>query len=142
VDERTLAEARQWVRENRDEGVRCPCCDQFAKVYKRSLNSGMAWCLIKMHRMTRNDEFIYTPRVIDNSGTLSKLRYWDLLEGDERGWWRVTNAGRRFVRRVDKVGRWAVIYNDELLYIDDSKEIDIVEALNNKFDYESLMRGE
>ena len=33
----TLTEAKQWLKERLDEGTRCPCCNQYAKIYKRKI---------------------------------------------------------------------------------------------------------
>lgn len=46
----TLAEAQQWLAERITGGARCPCCNQYSKVYRRQINSGMARSLIAMYR--------------------------------------------------------------------------------------------
>ena len=36
--EMTLDEAKAWLRDQVDDGAHCPCCGQFAKVYKRRIH--------------------------------------------------------------------------------------------------------
>jgi len=46
----SLEYSRSWVAQNAREGVVCPCCGQYAKVYRRKLNSSMAYVLILIWR--------------------------------------------------------------------------------------------
>ncbi len=46
----TLAEAKDWLRLRGRKGAYCPCCNQYAKVYKRVLGSQMARWLIWLVR--------------------------------------------------------------------------------------------
>ena len=34
----TLSQAKDWLRVRLDEGAKCPCCAQHAKLYKRNRN--------------------------------------------------------------------------------------------------------
>jgi hypothetical protein len=43
---KTLEEAQTEFYDDLIEGTTCPCCDRWAKVYKRSINSSMAKGLI------------------------------------------------------------------------------------------------
>ena len=44
-DGETLGGARDWLRDRVEKGAKCPCCGQFAKVYRRTITSGMARAL-------------------------------------------------------------------------------------------------
>lgn len=55
----TLQDAKQYIAENIDKGVACPCCDQLAKMYARKLNTGMAYSLIKVARAYPNGEWVH-----------------------------------------------------------------------------------
>ena len=48
----TLAEAREAVRDARwsQEGITCPCCFQYVKVYKWNIIRTMAVALVEMVR--------------------------------------------------------------------------------------------
>jgi hypothetical protein len=135
----TLLEARQWLSEHVDEGAICPCCDQPAKVYPRNLSSGMAVALIKIYHSGGALDYIKT-RYIDNSGTLSKLRHWGLIEmADQRGYWKMTEIGVRFVEDRIKIPKFIILYNKSFLGYDDSEETTIREALKAPFDYDEMM---
>jgi hypothetical protein len=79
-------------------------------------------------------------------GEMAKLRYWRLLEeyaglrddGSHTGQWRVTRKGAVFVKSLIKVPKYALIYRGKLQGFG-GDEIDIEDALNNKFNYTELM---
>jgi hypothetical protein len=150
----TLEEARRWLKTQLEKGTGCPCCEQFAKIYKRKLNSSMARGLIILVRLNRRDP-IHIPSVFtehrvcaSNDGAL--LRHWGLLEevpgvrddGSRRvGYYLVTELGRKFVAGKVRVPAYAYIYNSMLLHLDDEETVDIREALGADFHYEELMRA-
>jgi hypothetical protein len=148
----TLAEATQWLRERADDGERCPCCRQFVKVYRRTINSTMARVLVLAHR-THGPAW-FRLRDIENrigrggSSEAGKLRYWGLLEeetarrpdGGRSGWWRVTEKGAEFVAGAP-VPKYARIYDGRLLGLLDGQHINIRDAFGTKFDFEELMRA-
>ena len=56
----TLADARDELRDLVNDGHRCPCCTQFAKVYRRKIHSTTARELIGFYRAAHRDWF-YLP---------------------------------------------------------------------------------
>jgi hypothetical protein len=132
-----LTSAKRWVLDNRDDGVRCPCCGQFAKVYRRKLDSSMARALIVMWRNGGQDW--QRTRGIDNSGNIAKLGLWGLVEADDRGTWRVTDDGVDFIMGKIEMAHRMVLYDGAVLDVDDSSYVDIHQALGDKFDYDELM---
>lgn len=144
LDPRTsLGTAKEYMRQRIEEGVHCVLCEQYARVYRRKLNSGMAQALVMMYRAAGLD-WCYRPDVLRDLKTSAHdntlLHYWGLWErGDEVGWWRVTTLGEEFIRDEIEVPRFAVIYNSELLRLD-GPWIDIHQALGDKFDLDELMR--
>ena len=52
----TIKEAKEHLRNNFEEGIDCPCCGQFVKLYKRKLNSGMAATLIRIVKFNGSSE--------------------------------------------------------------------------------------
>lgn len=151
-DAMPLGEARDILRELVDDGAECPCCKQFAKVYRRKVNSSMARGLIAIWRSC-GTEWCYLPDVRgrvfkgDNREE-SKLRYWDLLEeeaelrpdGGRAGVWRITPAGERWVNNGSNIPKYARIYNKRLLGLT-GEPVSIVDALGTKFNYRDLMDG-
>ena len=138
-DSMTLGEVRQLLRDNMYDGIKCPACTQFVRIYNRKLNSGMARSLIRIYIKAGLDWFDL-PRVCRGSSREEgKLRYWRLLEmGEERGLWRLTTKGELFVLGRIKVPSHAEIYDDRLLKLG-GDPINIHEALGSKFDYDELM---
>lgn len=153
----TLDEAKVYLKENFEIGVKCPCCGQFVKKYKRPMHTTMARSLIQLYQMSNLDteKYFYSGDIvkgISSTGTndLSKLKFWKLIEeakadgtqkGRTSGFWRITEAGLKFVERKTVVDQGIYLYNDKFLGFYGEK-IDIKGALGSKFDYEKLMKGE
>ena len=55
-DSTPISAARQYLWNNWDEGVKCPCCTQHVQRYRRLLNAGMARALIIMYQIQKNRE--------------------------------------------------------------------------------------
>lgn len=145
----SLREAQEWLQERVETGASCPCCGQFAKIYDRTINSGMARSLIAMYRVAPDGGWVHLPTQIGaRSREEGKLRYWDLVEektdlrtdGGRAGYWRLTEMGVAFVKGVIKVEKYARVFDGKLLRLT-GPMIGIREALTDKFDYEELMRG-
>lgn len=146
----TLEEAKAWLRERVDEGERCPCCTQMAKVYRRTIHSTMARTLVVAHHQHGLDWFHLATltATTGRGGEEGKLRYWGLIEeetgrrpdGGRSGWWRITPLGADFVLGRAKVQKYARIYDGRCLGLD-GEEISIRDALGKKFNYDELMRG-
>jgi hypothetical protein len=153
----TLADARGYVLAKRDEGVVCPCCNQFAKCYRRKLNSSMVRGLIYVYHLYKRlawsagvwlhlPQFFASHRICtSNDGSL--LRHWGLIEprpgvrldGSKRvGYYRITTLGRAFVEKKATVPKFAVLYSQELLDME-GPSITVDDALASRFSYEELM---
>lgn len=162
-DERTtsLTEAKRWLKDRLPDGAFCPCCEQLAKVYKRKLGSAMAFVLVLVDRH-KGDEWIHIPSYINaqslkpvwaaavrGGGDYAKLIHWGLLErapnqeredgSDRAGYYKITSAGRKFVRNKIRVPRHIWFYDGEPLNREDDETVSIGEALGDKFDYSELM---
>ena len=51
-----LANIKNYLRENYDEGCICPACKQTVKLYKRQISSTMAYCMILFVKHCRKNE--------------------------------------------------------------------------------------
>jgi hypothetical protein len=143
-----LHEVRDWLRERVKHGAECPCCAQYAKVYRRKINASMAVGLIRMYRMADTD-WVHVPDLNLPGGDLLKTRYWGLIEshpeiteredGSKRvGIWRLTGIGERFVLGGFAVPKYAHIYANRALNYS-GPPVSIREALGDRFDYRELM---
>ncbi len=146
----TLADARAWLELMKyDEGVHCPCCGQWSKVYWRTVTSSMARALILFWREGGTSEWVHGPTIVGRArADEGKLRYWGLVEesfgrredGGRSGFWRVTERGEAFVKNQLRIPRYALVYDGELLGFDDQDDtIGIRDALSYRFSYSELM---
>jgi len=155
VEGASLEEAREFLRRNAEAGVACPCCGQFAKVYKRKLNSQMARFLVRLYAMDRRRKkkrWFHAREIVGGTDKASSdgtyLEHWRMIEakpkedgdtGRTSGMWGITESGRAFVEGRIDANRHVVLYNNELL--DWSEEtVTLQEALGDKFDYIELMK--
>lgn len=151
-DEMTLVEARTELLHRIPEGERCPVCTQFAKMYRRKVNSSMAAGLIEMYKAFGTElgylqDVRRKTKATDNREE-SKLRYWGLVveddsrrsDGGRTGWWRVTPKGEQWVLGTSTVPKYAHLYDGECLGLG-GDQVTIMDALGQKFDYHDLMKG-
>jgi len=158
-DTRTLEEAKKWLRERFEDGAECPCCKQYVKLYKRKLNSSMAYALVAIYKYFNanpNDEWLHVPsylsRIMSSAtirgGDWSKLRYWKLIEaqkairddGSERvGNYRITDEGKKFVQGLIRVPKHVYLYNQQPVKRRDEETTSIQDALGQDFNYNELM---
>lgn len=143
----TIEHSREWLDENRHEGVECPSCDQFVRVYRRKINSAMARTLITMYHKGGTDEFVHTPSLPGDTHEASQLSWWGFIEeekvlredGGRAGYWRVTPAGESWLLNQTKAAKYALVYNSKLLGLDDEESVLVTDALGTKFNYSDLM---
>ena len=154
----TLLAARIWLQEGKERGVVCPCCDQYAKIYKRKFNSSMARGLITLARYASThpqEEWFHLATIFrdakvcaSNDGAL--LRHWGLIapfkgqrkDGSKRvGYHRLTDLGKSFARGIGTIPAYAVLYSEELLRLSE-EQVTMKAALGAKFSFEELMGGQ
>lgn len=148
-DHASLATARQWLRDRIEEGERCPCCSQFAKVYRRKIHATMARDLIMLYRKFQTASWFHLSEHVGHPGDFAKLRYWNLVveqptlrpDGGRAGWWLITAAGAVWVGGSGTVPLYAHIYDGRLLRLS-GPDVTIRDALGTRFDYAELMGRE
>jgi len=153
VSETTLADAQAWLQTRLEEGVSCPCCGQFARIYRRKLNSTMAGGLVWLVRESVNNvnrwvESNRGPRWMIGSRQLATIAHWGLIEAkpnrDEvkrtSGIWRPTELGIAFAHGRVAISKYIYLYDNKPLRFSDEKIL-IGEALGSKFSYSELMGG-
>lgn len=144
----SLIEARAYIMRDRfGDGVHCPVCDQFAKVYRRRLNASMVRALIDMYKAGGIRDYVHTPTLLKGRrGEEARLSYWELTEelterredGGKRGYWRVTRRGELFLHGVVTVPAYALVYDSQLLRLG-GEPTNVLDALGTKFDLAELM---
>jgi len=143
----TIDEARAVLRANIDKGMKCPCCTQMVKMYRRPMSAGMAVALIAIHRAAPAGAWVDVKTIDVRGGDYAKLRYWGLLEmypqtpdqaTRHAGLWRVTDKGRLFVTGALSVPKYARVFDERPKGLVGSP-VDIKQALGTKFNYQELM---
>jgi hypothetical protein len=147
----TLGQARLWLEQRLDKGAHCPCCNQYAKVYKRQINAEMAHSLGKMYvaGLHAEDGWVHLPTVLQRKqADETKLVYWELIEearearpdGGRAGWWRVTEAGETYLRGNLLVQKYALIYDGKFVGFEGELRT-IHDAMGVRFDLMELMKA-
>jgi hypothetical protein len=158
----TLEEARQWLQGHLAVGVSCPCCTQFAKIYKRPMTGTMAYALVLIYRHFRSatvGSWLHVPTFLTaqsglgpvaRGGDWAKLVYWGLIrdKGDVRddgsnraGYYQITDHGCQFVECKVRVPKYVWIYDGQALTRTEEPElVSIRDVMGTKFDYSELMR--
>jgi hypothetical protein len=149
-DDMTLGEARALLRTLVDDGAACPCCTQFAKVYRRKIHSRMARDLITFYRQHGREWGHSTETLGASAPDFVKLVYWGIVETDDlglredgskrTGWWRITSDGVEFLFDRARTPKYARVYDGRCLGLT-GDPIGIRDALGNRFFYRDLMDG-
>ena len=135
-------------------GANCPCCGQFAKIYKRRLYASIAFGIVMLHRLSRHNfgSYHHIGKIMNGygktgGGDFAKAKYWGLIEHKENtddekrcsGMWRLTEKGRAFAECSLKVPAYCAVYNGEALGFE-GEAINVRQALQSKFNYVELMQ--
>jgi hypothetical protein len=145
-DDWTLAELRDWLNSLLQDGVHCPCCGQYAKLYRRKINAGMARALIVSYRIGGGD-YVHVTQL--GSHEIAQLQWWQLVEempakrpdGGRTGWWRPTGLGMDWIYRRARVPKYVLVYDGALQAKPHGDPISVADALGSKFNLADLMEG-
>lgn len=151
-DDSTILEVKNYLRENWEEGVECPCCTQWVHLTPTKIDPTMAYWLIKLtQEYLRTGDFVDMARMEElapmRNGNYAKLRHWDLIVGlayndDETkrasGKWRPTGTGIAFAKNKMTVMRTAHLFNRKVRKFS-GEQVYIKDSLRDKFDFRELM---
>lgn len=153
LDTTTVRQARKQLAQVLRDGDKCPCCGQFAKIYRRKLNERIARVLIAMWHKKQTG-WVYLPNIGGHddtdvpsarSGEHAFAEHWGLIERNTneggRGHWRLTELGVEFIHNRVKVPKYANIYDGRLLSLDPKQTVSVIDVLKTRFIYEELMAG-
>lgn len=152
----TVAAARALIQQSFRRGIKCPCCTQLVKVYKRKLNRHMAVALAHIYVFYRDgrSEWLHVPtylteRKANPTNEVGLLRHWGLLEeatekqrpdgAKHAGYYRITPLGHEFVRDVVAVPKYIYLFDETLLGRSDDEHIRFTEAVGATFNFAELM---
>jgi hypothetical protein len=148
----TLEEAKTWLHKRLRKGARCPCCSQYARVYKRSITSQMARWLIwltvtyRAQRIAGEGEWVDVKKSPVRGGDYAKLRYWRLIQRPANldpavrssGLWRPTRDAYSFVLGNLRLPKNIYVF-DEHAVGKGAEMVTIIDALHERFNYQELM---
>lgn len=149
----TLVTARARLKEEirTTKGGVCPCCDRFAKMYKRPLNAtmvaGLYW-IIDTNK--EQDGYVSVaesaPVWLLRSNQHTILKHWGLVEQapnednemvSDSGRWRPTALGRAFADEKARVYKYALLFNDKCEGL--VGELVFAKQIVDRFNYAELM---
>ena len=159
--ESTVQEARVVVYAFLDAGSDCPCCGQYARMYRRALYDKMAawliWC-VQAHDPEQTPWLhVNEGPVLQNrkgGGDFAKLAHWGLIEERPRdddvdhkrssGYWRPTERGIQFANGLITVPSHVFLYDNRVqcqVGVEgfSPETTTIFAALGKRFDYAELM---
>lgn len=151
----TIKDAKEYLRNNFEEGAECPCCGQFVKQYSRLFDSGLARFAIALYRLTkgmsglsRNKDDIRKRAGMEKlqATNYGIIEFWNIAvktknDDDSKrtsGLWKLTPKGVAFVEGRLLIPKYAKTYDNKCQGFSDTR-ITIKEALGNKFNYRELM---
>ena len=162
LQNKSALEAQAYVNSHlhAGKGISCPCCEQYAKVYKRTVNSAMARLLIWLHRKRQQEYRWYNIHEFPliqgrrGGGDFAKLAYWGLVKSYDQevengtqssspyslgsGRWKIEPDGSDFVANTALIRKYANVYNGKLLGLSGDM-IGISTCLGTHFSLEELM---
>ena len=150
-DNWTLGDTRDWLRPKvLDGGETCPCCDQWAQVYRWSLYTTAVMLLTKFYRTVARLTFVHSKAMAHKGqGDAARLRLWGLVEGEKErrpdggksGWWRVTDKGEAFLRGQQAIPKYVFVYKARALRFE-GPAVTVWDSLGRTFDFDAMMRGD
>lgn len=152
TEDSSLGDAKAWLRERLDDGEKCPCCTQFARVYRWSLYGTAVRALGLYERLgsLTPDGFVHTMKLKDHGhrgqGDASRLQHWGLVvrdtwprdDGGRSGYWRVTGKGRDFLYGRTTIPKYVHVYDGRVLATS-GPQVTVHQCLG-RFSYDEIVR--
>jgi hypothetical protein len=144
-----LSDVIDWLFENARTGTTCPACTRRVKIDPYSIESGWIDVLAKVD--ADPDEWVHLQKYKTGSRKEPLLRHWGLLERQQgrredgnpsRGYYRITDRGRLFLRGRLQVPRRILTGLGVTRYEDETDLVDVHAAYGHRFHYDEFMRGE
>jgi len=152
----SIDEAKRWLKRVVHEGARCPCCGQFARVYKRKLLPDLAAILIFIYREALqhpDQEWIHVPTLLSRDARVSRMggeyaraSLWGLIQAkpgeaadaESSGYYKLSDRGVAFVDCNLTVSEYVWVYNGTRID-EEGRMLTIRDILGLKYSYEELM---
>jgi hypothetical protein len=145
-----------WTRLREGQGLRCPCCGRYAKIYKRRLNAGIILNLVKAYKQFGTAAFDLPVELPErDSSTITTAKHWKLIvrrsdldtkrdnpkrrRGESTVMWQITEYGEEFINGELDVRTYAKLFDDEARAFCGSKRGIRALLEMEGFDYDELM---
>ena len=146
----TLAEAQAYVNKHKYDGVTCPCCSQLYKVWrKKPISTAVAALCRLVSLQQQRDTFYHLDdfNVVTKDRNFNQLINWNLMQpmqSEERtkrssGFWKATEKGVQFVQDKIQIPKYVFTLDNKVIGYSD-QQINIYQALSNKFAYQELFK--
>jgi hypothetical protein len=155
----TIREARAFLKAHWWDGLSCPCCKQFVKLYKRQIYASLAKGLITLYKINHDGKtWVHVPSefnkrsMSDSMGDFAKAKAWGLVdekaneddpEKTNSGYWRINQKGIDYIFNKITIPKYIVFYNQKaylkMKVPGKNPEVNIIDALGKKFSYIDLM---
>ncbi len=150
------AASAQYHREAQQHGSVCPVCQRFGREYMVHLGAAHLWALHAFYKKRPRKAyerldggFLYFRDVLPDNlrSSYGQLKHWGLLEprskaipgrAGKSGYWRITPAGKAWLRGQRTVPASAVVSRDGVLRFEGA-EIGPSQALKQHFDLGETM---
>lgn len=130
------------------EKLRCPTCNKWCQIYGLTLTRSMVKCLLRLDQLCRINTWVHYEE-FNYKGTYGKLKHWMLIEQGEpepdddskkqSGYWRITEAGKKYLNGELLVTKTYKIYDDEIVGIVDPELVNVNHAWKETFHYGEYM---
>jgi hypothetical protein len=160
--EKSLRDAQEQYQQELPKGARCPCCGRWGKVNRYTIGRTAVRALVVLVRLyERTGTWVHSKeiaaaiagipveKILACTGDgLTKLVHWDAVEAKpnsddptkrDTGYWQPTRTAVEFVHGRLRLPRWAEVYDNRLLKLDDSQTVSVEDALREKFNYAEQM---
>jgi len=138
--ELTLAEARELLNQNIENGYTCPCCNRYTKIYKRVFNTGMAYFLSNLYKKTMENKvgFYCANEIVNNTKGLDYgvLVHFGVIKKVGKSSYAITKKGIEFIEGKAQVSKYVILQNNKL--VDCVGELSFKDAWKEKFDIKNI----
>lgn len=142
-DTATIAQARDFVHEHRIEGVRCPCCGEMRRIYRRRVTRAQVLFLRDLVRESVRRHAGTSMGLVDvreiegqhmRGGDYAKLKHWGLAFPDAKdpGWWHLSAKGLTFLRGSTRIPKHLWIDGNEVVR-ESPEDVDVHDCYRERF---------
>lgn len=155
-DAKFVMDVREDVLRAVEDGdtVTCPCCQQGAAPWPRTMYVSVVKALIRLYRLSkgRHGTYFHVQKDLQSNagGDFSKLtlghgltRVKNTRTADENalGMYCLTAKGKLFVEKKISLPKYIVFYNGEIVGRPTQPKVNIEDCLGKKFSYQELLHG-